>query len=58
VRPILRHHSAAQLGTRVGEPLLIIARNAFDRAGNPLEYSRIAIRADRYRHTITLRRKR
>lgn len=49
--------TASQLETRVGEPLLIIARIGHDPAGRPIEYSRIAIRTDRYRHTITLRRK-
>ncbi len=48
---------AAELEVKVGEPLLIIARYGFDRADRPIEYSRIAIRPDRYRHTITLRRK-
>lgn len=49
--------TASQLETRLGEPLLIIARTGHDPAGRPIEYSRIAIRTDRYRHTITLRRK-
>mgnify|MGYP001252724833 CR=1 FL=1 len=49
--------AAAELDVKPGEPLLIIARRGFDKAGNPIEYSRIAIRPDRYRHTITLRRK-
>ena len=48
---------AADLEVKVGEPLLIIARNGFDRADRPIEYSRIAIRPDRYRHSVTLRRK-
>ncbi|MCC6496768.1 MAG: GntR family transcriptional regulator, partial [Propionibacteriaceae bacterium] len=49
--------AVAELGVKPGEPLLIIARCGFDKAGKPIEYSRISIRADRYRHTITLRRK-
>ena len=49
--------TASQLETRVGEALLLIARTGFDPAGRPIEYSRIQIRTDRYRHTITLRRK-
>ncbi len=49
--------AAAELEVKLGEPLLIIARCGFDKTGDPVEYSRIAIRSDRYRHTITLRRK-
>lgn len=49
--------TAEHLETRVGEPLLIIARYGFDRSDAPIEYSRIAIRPDRYKHSITLRRK-
>lgn len=48
---------AAMLEVKVGEPLLLIARNGFDKAENPIEYSRTIIRSDRYHHTITLRRK-
>ncbi|MBN9104401.1 MAG: GntR family transcriptional regulator [Propionibacteriaceae bacterium] len=48
---------AADLEVKVGEPLLIIARHGFDKADRPIEYSRIAIRPDRYRHSVTLRRK-
>lgn len=50
------NEAAVGLDTKPGEPLLIIARCGFDRAGKPIEYSRITIRPDRYRHTITLRR--
>jgi GntR family transcriptional regulator len=49
--------SAAALEVKPGDPLLIIARCGFDKAERPIEYSRIAIRPDRYRHTVTLRRK-
>lgn len=49
--------AAPALEVKVGDPLLIIARHGFDKSERPIEYSRIAIRADRYRHTITLRRK-
>lgn len=49
--------AAGELEVKLGEPLLIIARCGFDKAGKPIEYSRISIRADRYRHSITLRRK-
>ena len=48
---------AAQLELKVGEPLLLIARHGFDKADQPIEYSRTIIRSDRYHHTITLRRK-
>jgi GntR family transcriptional regulator len=48
---------AAMLNVKNGEPLLIIARHGFDKAENRIEYSRTTIRADRYHHTITLRRK-
>ncbi|MDQ7992189.1 MAG: GntR family transcriptional regulator [Propionicimonas sp.] len=50
--------TAARLDLAEGEPLLLILRQAFDRAGHPLEYSRILVRPDRYRHTVTLRRRR
>jgi GntR family transcriptional regulator len=50
--------AAARLEVEAGEPLLLILRHAFDRAGRPLEFSRILVRPDRYRHTVTLRRKR
>ncbi len=49
--------AAVALEVRPGDPLLIIARCGFDKAERPIEYSRIAIRPDRYRHTVTLRRK-
>ncbi len=49
--------AATELGVKALDPLLIIARCGFDKSGRPIEYSRIAIRADRYRHTVTLRRK-
>ncbi len=49
--------TAAQLQVDPGEPLLLMTRSAFDKAGRPVEYGRVLIRADRYHHTITLRRK-
>jgi len=48
---------AAMLEVKLGEPLLAIARHGFDKAEQPIEYSRTIIRSDRYHHTITLRRK-
>lgn len=50
--------TAARLGVASGDPLLLILRHAFDRAGRPVEYSQIQVRPDHYRHTVTLRRKR
>ncbi|HOM67260.1 MAG TPA: GntR family transcriptional regulator [Brevefilum fermentans] len=48
---------AKQLSIRKGDPLLMIERTAFDKKNRPIEYSIIYLRADRYRHTITLRAK-
>ncbi|MBR0598238.1 GntR family transcriptional regulator [Sinanaerobacter chloroacetimidivorans] len=39
------------------DPLLYIERTAYDRNDRIIEFSRIAIRADRYKHIITLRRR-
>ncbi|MEA4812316.1 MAG: GntR family transcriptional regulator [Anaerolineaceae bacterium] len=48
-------HLANTLTIRKGDPLLMIERTAFDQKQKPVEYSIIYLRADRYRHTITLR---
>lgn len=39
------------------DPILKIERRAYDKNNNIIEYSLIYIRADRYKHTITLRRR-
>lgn len=39
-----------------GDPLLYIERLAYTKAGEVVEFSRIYIRGDRYKHTITLRK--
>lgn len=44
------------LNTSENEPLLMIERHAYDKHNKIIEYSNIYIRADRYKHTITLRR--
>ncbi len=46
---------AKKLGIRKNDPLLLIERTAFDRNRQIVEYSLIYLRADRYRHTVTLR---
>ncbi len=46
---------AKLLSIRKGDPLLMIERTAFNQKNRPIEYSIIFLRADRYRHTITLR---
>lgn len=45
------------LGINRGDPLLSIERKAYDRNGKTVEWSRIIIRGDRYKHIVTLRRK-
>lgn len=45
---------AAMLSVRSGDPLLLIERMAYARDGTLIEFSRIHIRGDRYKHTITL----
>ncbi len=39
------------------DPLLFIERLAYSKAGEIIEFSRIYIRGDRYKHTITLRKR-
>ena len=48
---------AKLLSIRKGDPLVVVERTAFDKKNRPIEYSIIYLRADRYRHTITLRAK-
>ncbi len=48
---------AATLSVRSGDPLLLIERMAYTRDGSLIEFSRIHIRGDRYKHTIALRRR-
>ncbi|MDD3411429.1 MAG: GntR family transcriptional regulator [Eubacteriales bacterium] len=45
------------LGINRNDPLLTICRVAYDHNDRVVEYSRIVIRADRYKHIITLRRR-
>lgn len=49
--------TARLLEVKPGEPLLLIVRLAHDKNERPVEFSRIQIRSDRYRHTITIRKK-
>lgn len=46
---------AKLFSVRKGDPLLMIERTSFNQNNQPVEYSIIYLRADRYRHTITLR---
>lgn len=39
------------------DPVLMIERTAYDKSNSIMEYSKIYIRADRYKHTITLRKR-
>lgn len=45
------------LGINRNDPLLAIDRVAYDKNDRVVEYSNIVIRADRYKHIITLRRR-
>ena len=45
------------LGINRNDPLLSIERHSYDRNGKTVEWSRIFIRGDRYKHIITLRRR-
>jgi len=40
------------LGVRVGTPMLILRRTYLDQDGNPIEYTELICRPDRYQHTI------
>lgn len=48
---------AEALGINKNDPLLSIERIAYDQNARPVEWSRIALRGDRYKHIITLRRR-
>jgi GntR family transcriptional regulator len=47
---------AAQLGTDVGLPMLLLSRHSYDPEGNPVEWVRSVYRGDRYKFTTRLRR--
>jgi GntR family transcriptional regulator len=46
------------LGTRVGEPLLVLERTYFDRDERAIEHARVRHRSDRYQQTVTFSRRR
>ncbi len=48
---------AKRIQVRKNDPILLIHRKAYDTKHNIIEYSIIYLRADRYRYTVTLRRK-
>ena len=45
------------LGINKNDPVLNIERKAYDKEGTVVEWSRIVIRGDRYKHIVTLRRR-
>ena len=45
------------LGINKNDPVLNIERKAYDKEGTVVEWSRIVIRGDRYKHVVTLRRR-
>lgn len=48
---------AEVLGINRNDPLLSIERHSYDRNGKTVEWSRIFIRGDRYKHIVALRRR-
>ena len=48
---------AKALGVNRNDPILLLERTAFDKNDRPVEWCRITIRGDRYKHIITVRRR-